>query len=118
MKIKLDENMPTRLKAALNKLGHDADTVRDENLNGQSDPNVWKASQKDGRFLITQDTYFSDIRHHAPGTHHGVLLLRLPESGRGEVYERVTRLFKDQDVTAWSACNVVADEKQVRVRHA
>ena len=40
MKIKLDENLPARLARILSKLGHDADTVIQENLNGQVES--WK----------------------------------------------------------------------------
>ena len=32
MKLKLDENLPLRLKAILRDLGHDAHTVQQENL--------------------------------------------------------------------------------------
>ena len=54
MKIKLDENLPERLVPALTALGHDIDTVWVERLNGQADPNVWKATQAAQRFFITQ----------------------------------------------------------------
>ena len=40
MKIKLDENLPERLVAALSALGHDLYTVRAEHLTGQSDNHV------------------------------------------------------------------------------
>ena len=76
MKIKLDENLPERLVAALAALGHDIDTVRAERLNGQADPNVWSATQATKRFLITQDLDFSDVRRYEPGTHIGLLLVR------------------------------------------
>ena len=41
MRIKLDENLSLRLKAGLAELGHDADTVRDEELTGRPDGDVW-----------------------------------------------------------------------------
>ena len=62
MTIKLDENLPERLVAALAALGHDVDTVRAEHLAGRDDPDVWAAAQATGRFLITQDLDFSDVR--------------------------------------------------------
>ena len=77
MKIKLDENLPERLVAALAALGHDIDTVRAERLNGHADSNVWSATQATKRFLITQDLDFSDVRRYEPGTHVGLLLVRL-----------------------------------------
>ena len=77
MKIKLDENLPDRLVAAITTLGHDLDTVYAERLNGQIDPHVWSATQAAQRFFITQDLDFSDIRRYTPGTHAGLLLVRL-----------------------------------------
>jgi len=38
---------------------------------------MWSAARRDERFLITQDLDFSDIRQFKPGTHPGLLLVRL-----------------------------------------
>jgi predicted nuclease of predicted toxin-antitoxin system len=62
MRIKLDENLPARLKAVLTARGHETDTVNDEGLTGQPDQNIWQAAQTESRFLITQDLDFSDTR--------------------------------------------------------
>jgi len=58
MRIKLDENLPAKLASLLHALGHDVDTVRDEQLQGSDDPTVWKAAQNERRLLITQDLVF------------------------------------------------------------
>ena len=77
MKLKLDENLPESLVQALSALGHDTDNVRLEGIVGHDDSDVWKAAQASGRFLITQDLDFSDVRQFAPGTHQGLMLVRL-----------------------------------------
>lgn len=82
MTIKLDENLPERLALALSTVGHDVDTVRAEQLAGRDDADVWRAAQAAGRFLITQDLDFSDVRRYTPGTHVGLLLVRLAKPGR------------------------------------
>jgi predicted nuclease of predicted toxin-antitoxin system len=89
MKIKLDENLPTRLGALLESLGHLVDTVADEGLTGRPDADVWIAAQKEGRFLITQDLDFSDTRQFQPGTHSGLLLVRLREPGANALLQHV-----------------------------
>lgn len=66
MRIKLDENMPTGLVLALTSLGHDVDTVPQENLTGQPDSAIWAAAQSEGRVLVTQDLDFSDVRKYKP----------------------------------------------------
>ncbi len=62
MRIKLDENLPTSLVESLVELGHDADSVQQEGLQGAPDPDVWAATQADERLLVTQDLDFSDVR--------------------------------------------------------
>jgi len=69
LKIKLDENLPTRLARDLRVLAHDVETVREEGLEGRDDETIWEVSQSEGRFLITQDLDFSDARRFAPGSH-------------------------------------------------
>ncbi len=116
MKIKLDENLPERLVAALAALGHDIDTVRAERLNGQADPNVWSATQATKRFLITQDLDFSDVRRYEPGTHVGLLLVRLTRPGRNDLFERVVTVFQTENVEDWRGCLVVVTDRKIRVR--
>lgn len=116
MKVKLDENLPVRLKDALALLGHDADTVAEEQLDGEPDSVVWQAAQRTGRLLITQDLDFSDIRRFRPGTHHGLLLVRLHEPGRTALFRRVLAIFQTENVTDWKGCFVVVTEHKTRVR--
>lgn len=116
MRIKLDENMPDRLVAVLTELGHDVDTVLSEQIAGQDDDVVWQAAQADSRFLVTQDLDFSNIKQFVPGTHFGLLLVRLPQPGRNAIFERVSTLFREEDVESWARCLVTATPTKVRVR--
>jgi predicted nuclease of predicted toxin-antitoxin system len=116
MKIKLDENMPAGLSLTLSQLGHDVDTVPEEGLSGAIDENVWNAAQQEGRFLITQDLDFSDIRRYAPGTHYGLLLVRLRDPGRQALKKKVAWLFESEDIETWKTCFVVATDHKVRIR--
>ena len=116
MKIKLDENLPARLIHALARPGHEADTVAQERLGGRPDPDIWQASQKAERFLITQDLDFSDIRRFQPGTHHGLLLVRLREPGRNALFNRVHAVFQTEDAESWRGCFVVITEHKLRIR--
>lgn len=116
MRIKLDENLPAGLVPLLSDLGHQVDTVPAEGIAGGDDDVVWRAAQMDGRFLITQDLDFSDSRKYAPGTHHGLLLVRLPQPGRTALLQRVVSLFETEAVETWSRCLVTATPRKVRVR--
>lgn len=116
MRIKLDENIPASLVADLTAFGHDVDTVKDEGLTGRPDLEIFGAAQLAKRLLITQDLDFSDVRRFAPGTHEGVVLLRLPAPGRVALRARVRGLFGSEDVATWAGCFVVATDRKVRVR--
>ena len=116
MRIKLDENLPQRLVAALTDLGHNVDTAVQEGLTGRDDPAVWRAAQNTDRFLITQDLDFSDIRRYAPGTHRGLLLVRLRFPGRSSLFDRIQSLFRTEQVSDWTGCLVVASDRKLRVR--
>ena len=50
MRIKLDENLPTSVSPSLRALGHDVDTVPEEQLNGRDDGAIWQAAQDSRRF--------------------------------------------------------------------
>jgi predicted nuclease of predicted toxin-antitoxin system len=116
VKIKLDENLPARLVRLLAELGHDTDTVSQEGFTGRPDSHIWTAAQAAERFLITQDLDFSDIRRFAPGTHHGLLLVRLRAPGRGALARRVQAVFQTELVDTWKRAFVVVTDHKLRVR--
>jgi predicted nuclease of predicted toxin-antitoxin system len=116
MRLKLDENLPAGLVETLMAFGHDVDTVPQEALTGQSDEKVWDAAQNTQRLLITQDLDFSDIRRFAPGTHSGILLVRLSNPSRRRMAERIRDIFQVEAVETWSKCFVVVTDRKIRVR--
>jgi predicted nuclease of predicted toxin-antitoxin system len=115
MKIKLDENLPLRLATLLKDIGHDVHAVQDELLVGRADSEIWEAAQREARFLITQDLDFSDARKFVPGSHHGILLVRLHSPNRRNLLERIVELFEEEDVGDWAGCFVVATERKIRI---
>lgn len=116
MRIKLDENLPEELAAALRSRGHDVHTVFQEQLSGQPDPTVWDAARREKRFLVTQDLDFSDIRRYQPGTHAGVLLVRLRSPSRSRLAARVADVFLTHPPESLEGAFVVASDTKVRVR--
>jgi predicted nuclease of predicted toxin-antitoxin system len=115
LKIKLDENLPRVLRRQLTGLGHDVDTVPDEDLAGREDRDVWHAAQREGRFLITQDLDFSDVREFGPGPHHGLLVVRLRDPGRLALAAVIREVFASHDVESWTDCFAVVTERKLRL---
>ena len=116
MKIKLDENLPTELVAVLSSGNHDVHTVIDESLTGRSDPTVFEAATREGRILFTQDLDFSDIRAFKPGTHPGIVLIRLRHPSRRMITARLQQVLSIQSLESWTQCFVVISDSKLRVR--
>lgn len=115
MKLKLDENLPESLLPTLKALGHDVDNVRLEGLCGQADADIWQAAQNVARFLITQDLDFSDIRKFSPGTHHGLMLVRLRAPGRLALAARIAEALHEEQAESWARCFVLLTDHKLRV---
>jgi predicted nuclease of predicted toxin-antitoxin system len=116
MKVKLDENLGRSPQRFLEERGHDADNVYDEALSGASDPGVWKAAGREGRFLITLDTDFADVRQYPPGTHPGILLLRPRSRSPRAATKLLRRVLNDRGLDGLRACLAVATEAHTRIR--
>lgn len=116
MQIKLDENIPAELSMLLSAQGHDVDTVADESLTGSADATIWAATCAAERFFVTQDLDFSDLRRFIPGSHPGLLLLRLHHPSRRRLITVLRQLFASEDVPSWSGCVVVATDSKLRIR--
>jgi predicted nuclease of predicted toxin-antitoxin system len=85
-------------------------------LAGREDPEIWAAAQAAGSFLITQDLDFSDLRRFTPGTHHGLLLVRLRVPGREALVRRIQALFETEPVETWKRTFVLVTDHKLRVR--
>jgi predicted nuclease of predicted toxin-antitoxin system len=116
MKVKLDENLPALLTVALGELGHDVHTSNEEGLGGYPDDQIWRAAQREGRFLIRQDLDFSDVRRFVPGTHYGILLIHLHSPSQRSLMNRIRQIFEAGNVHEWGGCFIVATERKVRIR--
>ncbi|OLE11294.1 MAG: hypothetical protein AUG89_10035 [Acidobacteria bacterium 13_1_20CM_4_56_7] len=115
MKIKLDENLPEIVAEFLENLGHNVHTTINEGLKGKDDRAIWAAAQAETRFLITQDLDFSDIGHFTPGTHAGILLVRLHAPSRRNLIMTVENIFRTESVEQLTGCFVVATERKTRI---
>src|SRR3972149_1137384 len=116
MRIKLDENLPAVLVGLLHEFGHEAETSPDEGLAGREDEAIWAAAIASDRILLTQGLDFSDIRRFVPGTHPGLLLVRLDHPSRTAIMQRMHQILQTEDMEAWKGCIVVVTRHKIRVR--
>jgi len=78
MRLKLDENFGARTRSILQDAGHDAQTVRDESLEGVSDHRLYEVCCSEQRCLITLD--FADVTRFPPAKAGGIVVIRVPRN--------------------------------------
>jgi predicted nuclease of predicted toxin-antitoxin system len=116
VRIKLDENLPESAQSALADAGHDTDTAHAEGLDGADDPEVLAGAAADGRLLITLDRGLGDIRTYPPGSHGGVLVIRLDHQSPREIRRAVDRISTSVDLDDLARCIAVWRDGELRVR--
>jgi predicted nuclease of predicted toxin-antitoxin system len=115
-RLKIDENLPKEIAELLNARGYDAVTVRDQGWTGSADDDLWQRIQTEGRWLVTADKGFADVRLYPPGTHAGLLLLRANEEGLEEYLRLAAKAVERLPFDELSGAVVVISDRSVRIR--
>ena len=118
MRFKIDESLPVEVAMMLRGAAHDAVTVAEQDLRGESDVHLAEAMQKEGRAFITLDLHFADIRAYPPEDYSGIVVLRVGRQSKRQVLEVVDRLLPLLDREPLIAHLWVVDEQSIRVRGA
>jgi len=116
LRIKLDENLPRSLAAALSADGHDVDTAVGEGLGGRPDGSVLRAAAEASRLLVTNDLDFGLLDRQSLHGHAGVLLLRLADAPTPAVVARVVEVIRASPFNTWDGQLAVVTRKRVRLR--
>jgi predicted nuclease of predicted toxin-antitoxin system len=117
VKFKLDENLPASSLAILTGGGHDVDTVRAEGLTGAPDEDVVAGAAAAGRILITLDRGMGDIRSYPPGSHAGIVVLRLADQSAATVSKAVSDLASFAEPGSLTGAVTVLQRGLLRIRH-
>ncbi|MGH9189155.1 MAG: DUF5615 family PIN-like protein [Acidimicrobiales bacterium] len=116
MRLKLDENLPKRAVGPLRSFGHDVDTAVDEGLAGADDPTVLAAATHEQRLLLTMDRGLGDVRLYPPGTHAGVLVIRLDDQSPRSVAAAVATIDATAALEELAGCVSTFRNGDLRVR--
>ena len=117
MKFKLDENLPVSSAAILTSAGHDVDTVTDEDLVGAPDRDVVAAATAAGRILVSLDRGQGDIRAYPPGSHAGIVVLRLTDQSAASATKAVTDMATLTNPDSLVGAVAVLQRGLLRIRH-
>lgn len=118
MLFKLDENLPNELAARLLAQGHDAHTCHQEGLQGAQDPSVANRAFAEQRMLVTFDLDFSDARKYPPGSHPGIIILRLRHQDIDHVIIAVEGLLDGIPLDDLIGNLVIVEDTRIRIRRS
>lgn len=116
MLIKIDEDLPRQAADYLINAGYIAHTVRQQEMGGWKDPELWAAIQSENRFLVTADKGFGDVRRYVPGDHAGVLLLRPDSDGIRPLLDLLSLVLAQVSLDQLAGTVAVATPRGLRVR--
>lgn len=116
--VKVDEDLPRAATQLLREQSYDAASVIDQNMGGWKDPPLWDVVQQEGRFLVTADKGFADLRKYIPGTHAGVLLLRPDEDGIRPILELLIKTLASYKLNELAGSVTVVTPRGIRTRKA
>jgi predicted nuclease of predicted toxin-antitoxin system len=117
VKFKLDENLPASSSDILARAGHDVDTVLGEDLAGAADRDVVAAATAAGRILISLYRGLGDIRAYPPGSHAGIVVLRLPDQSAATASKAVGDLAALDNLGILAGAVTVLQRGLLRIRH-
>jgi predicted nuclease of predicted toxin-antitoxin system len=118
VRLKVDENLPDQLADLLVQHGYDAVTVADQGWRGMADGDLWQGIQAEGRWLVTADKAFADLRRSPPGSHAGVILLRSAEESRADYLQLAGMALAQVKLDEVAGAVVVVNDRGVRIRRA
>jgi predicted nuclease of predicted toxin-antitoxin system len=93
MRFKLDENFGTRTQHIFETSGHDAQTVRQEALQGSSDIKLFDVCVREQRCLVTLDLDFADVTRFRSVRTAGIVVIRAPRNPSLSLLESLVRQF-------------------------
>ena len=116
MRFKIDENLPIEVADVLERAGHDAKTIADQQMSGQIDSNIARVCLAEHRVLITLDIDFADIRTYPPSDYPGLIVLRLDRQDKPHVLDVIRRLIASFDKEPLGQRLWIVEESRIRIR--
>ncbi|HLC43168.1 MAG TPA: DUF5615 family PIN-like protein [Methylomirabilota bacterium] len=113
----VDEALPHTLARHLRAESFEVDDIRDLGLRGQPDERIFQEAQQRQAVLITRDLDFTNIFRFPPRSHHGIIILRLPNTFTvRQLAEEVLRSLSELSLTALARTIVIVEPKRTRMR--
>ena len=116
MKFLVDNALSPLVADKLRQLGHDAIHVREREMQGSSDEDIFRFAANENRIIISADTDFGTLLAATQATIPSVILFRRPSQRRPDY--QVALLVNNLPAleVLEQGCIVVFDESRLRIR--
>jgi predicted nuclease of predicted toxin-antitoxin system len=117
MKLLMDENMPREAADLLRNLGHDVKSIRDLNLQGTKNGDIYRLIQAEERMLVTLDLDFANILNYPTQTHPGIIVLRVRVQNPPSIVATLQRFLQQVTPDRLKGNLTIVDEFRYRMRY-
>lgn len=114
----LDENVPPAVGTFLRSMDLDVVHANESEMVGASDERIMELARREHRTLITFDKHFADVLRYPPGTHWGIIRIRIHPPVLSDVLQALDRFFHQFDLSTIRGTLVVLEKEGFRIRRA
>ena len=116
-KFVIDEDMPRSTAKVLRDLGYEVKDVRDYELRGADDQEVYQFAQNNQAVLITGDMDFGNILRFPIGTHSGLVIAHFPnEITTHEMHRHLVGAIMESTEDDFDGNLIIIEPGRVRIR--
>jgi len=112
----MDENIPPAVGRFLRDKGFDVKDARKAGLAGASDDVIVSLAREERRVLVTLDKHFTNILVYPPGSHDGIIRIRIHPPLVEDMIKALNQLFQTSDIGIIRGSLIILQREGFRVR--
>lgn len=117
LKFVIDEDMPRSTGGILIKRGYDVKDIRDHELRGAEDQEIYEFAQREQAVILTADRSFGNILRFPLGKHCGIAIAHFPnEMPTGEINRLLVELLADLSEDDFKGNLIIIEPGKMRIR--
>lgn len=111
-----DANVYKAFVKNLRSLGHDVLDIKEQGLERSSDAEIFTLAHREKRILISMDKDFSSIIHYPPGTHYGIIVVKLYRITILEATNIFIRAIQNLNIDDINSNIIIISRNKTRIR--
>lgn len=116
-KFVIDEDMPRSTGKVLKDCGYEVKDIRDHELRGADDEDIFQFAQNNQAVLITGVMGFGNILRFPVGSHFGIVIVHFPnEMPTNEINRQLVERLRDLTEGDFSGNLIIIEPGKVRIR--